>query len=62
MLKTSISSVLSIGLFAQKVNFEAHGLEVQEWDKMPIDLITIRNGPASSPVGEGVGVRKEASR
>jgi 2-hydroxy-3-keto-5-methylthiopentenyl-1-phosphate phosphatase len=27
--------------------FAAHGLEVQEWDKMQVDLLTIREGPAS---------------
>jgi 2-hydroxy-3-keto-5-methylthiopentenyl-1-phosphate phosphatase len=33
--------------------FEAHGLAVQEWDKMQVDHVTIREG-AASPAAEAV--------
>jgi 2-hydroxy-3-keto-5-methylthiopentenyl-1-phosphate phosphatase len=35
--------------------FEAHGLQVQEWDKMQVDLLTIREGP-QGPAGSEVCV------
>jgi hypothetical protein len=29
--------------------FESHALQVQEWDKMQVDLVTIREGSAGAP-------------
>ena len=36
--------------------FEAHGLQIQEWDKMQTDVVTIREAarPRPSPVAGGV--------